>query len=245
MARSAEKNDVDIGQLFKWSKEVELSDPYTQQSLTVYMRLVGDQDLNRARAYALRKSAEMRVALREENSDERIAFINELGEFKDKESLVAMLILLSMPEIQREAVEDVVVPEPKEPKSDASLEDQEEYQKEVDAYAKRYEKALEKTIKKIQKRDTKIYEKEEMDELYSIYETLLINRLCTDEMNDAFYDKCIYYSTYKDKEFKNLAFKSFEDFLNASYEIKNLLKTEYQSLELGIDTLKKSQEATQ
>ena len=128
MSRSIEKNDVDITQLFKWSREVTISDPVTSTDVTVYVRLIGDADLNIARTSAIRKSGELRRKLRSPDSSERASFINEISELKDKETIVTFILLLMTEQIQNEAVKSTSVPFPKDIKADATLEEQEKYQ---------------------------------------------------------------------------------------------------------------------
>lgn len=57
---NAERNDVDIFRLFHWGKEVTIFDKYGNELTNVYMRLVGDAELNLARVFAIRRSAELR-----------------------------------------------------------------------------------------------------------------------------------------------------------------------------------------
>jgi hypothetical protein len=207
--------------------------------------LVGDADLNRARAYALRKSAELRRNLQKEGSDERVAFVNEIKEFQDKETLVSMIILLLLPDIQAEALRDTKVKEPKSPKSDDSLEAQEKFQEEIDSYPVKFAKELDKNIQKISKERRKELSSVKKAELYSTYQALLMDRLCSEEMNSSYYDMCTYYATYLGADFKKPAFSSFDTFDNAATVIKTILVENYKSLELGIEELKKLPEATQ
>jgi len=55
MAITPEKNDVDISSLFYYRKPVTLIGKDAEPT-TVYMRLVGDAELQRARVKALRDS---------------------------------------------------------------------------------------------------------------------------------------------------------------------------------------------
>lgn len=245
MSREIDKSDVDISQLFKWSTEVELADPKMDLHTKVYVRLVGDADLNRARAYALRRSAEMRKNLNTKGTDEYIAFVNEVEDFEDKDTMATMVILLMLSDIQQEALRTVEVPEPKTLKSTATLEEQEQYQTEVDEYPNIFREAIEKELEKIRKREEKRLKKLDEDALYKEYKGRLIDNLCSDEMNDSFYDMCVYYGTYKTDTFEKQAFVSFDAYRNSSGLIKETLKEAYKNLELGMGTLKKSPEATQ
>ena len=55
----------------------------------------------------------------------------------------------------------------------------------------------------------------------------------------------VFLATFKDDKFKNPAFKSFDNYDNVHPILKTRLKEEYQKLEMGVDLLKKSQEATE
>ena len=179
MTRDIEKNDVDIAQLFKWSKVVVIEDNMTNQSVTLHLRLVGDADVNRARTRALRDSGELRKKLRDPKSEERVSFVNELQEIKDKETAVSFCILLDLDELQKKAMRDAKPPaKPKEPKSDASLEEQEKYQKKVDAYPVKYAKVVAKELQKLRETEEERLGALTFEEVYEHYETLVISRLC-------------------------------------------------------------------
>ena len=139
--REIDKNDVDVLQLFNWKKEVVLgsSDDYETK---IWMRIVGDNDLQRARVYGFRKSSEMRKRLRTEGSDDRVAFLMELEQFADKDVLIETVLLLNIDNYRSEAIKNVDLPLPKEPESDAGIELQEKYQAEVDSYPSRYSEKI-------------------------------------------------------------------------------------------------------
>lgn len=241
--RSAEKNDVDITQLFRYKKEVLVLDTLTGDSATFYLRLIGDADLAKARVFGLRKSGKLRRELRTPGDDMRNAFVNEIPEFQDKNTLISAVIILNIGEIQRQAINNIDVPEPTSPKSDAPLENLEKYQTEVDAYTSKYAKELNKEMTKIRKSETKRLEKLEEQELYNIYESLVIDQLCSGEMSQNYYQMCVYLATYKDSKYKELAFSSFDDFDNAAPRLKERLIDEYRLLEVGMFELKKLPDA--
>lgn len=85
----------------------------------------------------------------------------------------------------------------------------------------------------------------DMDSLYDIYMDYLIDRLCSEEMNEAYYDMCVYLGSYKTEDFERNAFPSFEHYRNTAGLIKQTLRENYQNLEIGMSSLKKSQEAMQ
>lgn len=245
MPKSAERNDVDISQLFKWTKEVEVTDPSTDQKFTFYLRLVGDNELGRARAYGLRKAGELRRKLRDETSDDYIAFVSDIQDFPDKETLVQAVIMLVGNEVQTEAIRNTDLREPKVPKSDAEQEVLEVFQKELDEYEVKYWKLVEKEIERLVKKYNKTFMEKSMEELHETYRSLVANRLCTAEMTSSFYNMCVYFATYRDAAFKARLFKQFDDFDNTAPSLKTRLIDEYKRLEVGMEVLKKLPEATE
>jgi len=243
--RDIDKNDVDISKLFLWKKKVEIKDELSQDVATVYLRLIGDADIGKARAYSFRRSAELRRKLKTVGTDEYEAFMNTDVDFQDKDALVSAVLYLNVNELAEQARKSVNLPEPKEPKSDATIEQLEQYQTDIDEYPDNYGKALQKEIDKVIKQETKRLEKLDEAELSIRYKERIINRLCTEEVNKAFYEMVVYLSTYKDNKYKVRSFLNMDEFLNSSSLLKKRLLEEYQSLELGMDFLKKSLEVTQ
>jgi len=242
--RDVEKNDVDIAELFKWNKEVEIEDAYSGLKVKFYMRLLGDADLGKSRAYGYRKASDLRKKLKTKDSDERTSLIAELEDFTDPEVVVKSIEVLRTPEIYQRAMRNVDVPEPQEP-SDDDLEKWEEYQKAVDEYSEKFKTAVDKEAFKLKELDLSYLKERPIEELYKVYEGEVINKLCQEEMNNSFYDMSIYLATFKDDRFKTPAFKNFDAYNNVRPTLKDRLKTEYQKLEMGIDVLKKSPEATE
>lgn len=241
--RDIEKNDVDISELFKWNKEIEIEDTISNLKIKFYMRLLGDADLGRARVNGYRKASDLRKKLKTKDSDERLALLAEMIDFADDDIIIKSVQVLRMPDIYQRAIKEVSLPEPKEPDDD-ELEKWEEYQEKVDKYSAEFKDEVEKISSKLMAEDEKYLKSKNTEELYKIYENEVINRVCQEEMNNAFYDMTIYLATFKDDKFKIPAFKSLENFNNVHPLLKKRLREEYQKLELGIDLLKKSQEAT-
>lgn len=243
MSISPERNQVDIEKLFKWFGDFKINDKYNNFVVEVTMRLVGDAEINKARVFAIRKSAELRKKLREEGSDERVAFISTVYEFDDPEELTGLISMLKLREFSDNAMREVIVPFPKEPKSDAPLEDIEKYQAEVDTYEdRRMEKINDYLIAKVDNFRNSIKDRT-VDQLQKDYEKLMISQLCEKEMVSKFKEYCVYCSVYKDNEFKEKFFTQFEEFDNLPTEIKKQYIENYDSLELNVDELKKSLEA--
>lgn len=240
----AERNDVDVSKLFEWGNKFTLDIPKSDKKLDLYIRLCGDADVNRAKVYAIKKSRELRGKLKDENADEHLAFVQDYSDM-DVENLAEIVTALSIRTLAQQAAREISIPFPVLPNSDASLEEQEKYQTEVDAYPEKRRKALTDSITKRSLALKKSLLKESKEFLIREYERLLINDLCEEEMINSFRAMCSYLGTYLDKEYKHRAFESMEEFNNLPTNIKQQIIDLYLSLELSVDDLKKSLQATQ
>lgn len=241
---TVEKNDVNISRLFDWGKKFEIVDGQGDVVATIYMRLLGDADMNRTKVYALRKSQELRKKLRDVSSEERLLYIKEPEEM-ERDELVSTNVALSMREINNRAYKEVRVPRPKQPKSDAGLEKMEKYQKEVDDYPEKLREAVSKFLKAEVDKLTKALQEKSIEELHKMYISSLINEYCEQEAFNAYRDMETYLGCYKDEEYKERAWETFEDFQNLPSEAKEEFKAAYETLSIDMNELKKLREATQ
>jgi hypothetical protein len=240
--QSIERNDVDISKLFAWSREFPLK--VEGKEYKVYVRLVGDAELSRARTFAFRKSAELRAKLRKEDSDERWAFIPQ-EDGVSQEELASLMTLAYTRYFTEDAIKEIKIILPTEPDSDASLEAKEEYQKEIDGYPiKRNTMIREFVEKKIEEKRAELA-KTSKEQLYKDYVKILIDQLCENEMFSKFREMCTYFGIYKDKKFQNRLFGSFEEFSNVSPGIKEQFMEFYNDLEINGEELKKLPEVAQ
>lgn len=237
--RDIEKNDVDVLKLFNWNKQVDLSSPDAKNKATIYMRVVNDNDLQRARVHGLRKSALLRDKLKQADSDERAAFLLELGQFDDKEVLVETVVAFSIPSFRTEAIRNVDLPLPKEPKSEDPSEKFEEYQASVDSYPARFADEVIKYLENKAEAERAKLSDMSFEQLYAKYQSLIVDRLVSEEMTKEYYSMLTYYACYTDDKFKNKLFGSFEEFNDYPAFVKDKLVSEYQSLEMGMGDLKK------
>lgn len=236
--KDLEVNDVDISNLFHWKKKASIVLETQSEPMEVYMRLVGDAEINRARIFALRRSAELRKKLKDEDSDEYFAFLYDSEDFEE-EQLISFLILEESRDLYTRIIKDIDFKKPKELPSDASLEDQEKYQEEIDSYPQRlHEHVSEKVKKEVQNLEDNYRNKSRAD-LYKLYKKSAINSLCEAEMYSMFKAMCTFFGTFKDEEMKERLFSSFEEFENVPTKVKHQLLSEYDSLEITIDKLKK------
>ena len=233
---SIDKNDVDISRLFQWKKKVDIE--FKGKTLHAYLRIIGDAETNRARVFALRKSAEMRKLLRDVDSDERMAFLPESGVVK-KDELIQGLLVLYTKDAGDEAVKSLKYNLPVEPKADADLEEHEDYQKKIDDFPKWREDAIKEFIvDRVKQYEEQLLEKS-YDEIYEEYIHSLIEQICELEMLTKYREMCVFYATYKDKELTKRVFTEFDTLENLPKNVKEQLIEEYNSLEISGEDLKK------
>lgn len=238
-----ERNDVDISKLFRWGTRFPI-ELFGENKGYVYIRLLGDADNNRARVYALRKSAELRKKLNSD-TEERLAFIPDI-ELLEKETLVEMILLGRVKDFTQTALTIVdKQPIPKEPDSTATLEQQEKYQAEVDAHPEKRDKKIREVIEELVEKERKALNVRTMESLFKDYEKTIINELCETEMISAYRDACVVFGCYSDEGFKDKVFNSVEDLNEVPKQIKDQLVEYYIALEINGEELKKSLEAVQ
>jgi hypothetical protein len=248
MSDTVERSDVDISKLFGWGRVFEIVNPTNEDDITlVYMKLLGDADLGRARVYALRKSAEMRRKLKDENSDERLAWIRGIEEV-EKQDLINLITVYSSRELTNNARSKAKwPPTPKPPKSNAKLEKMEKFQKEVDDYPAKKAQALAEAVSKEVDSLRKSLEEKSKEELYREYVRSLTDEFCEREAIVAFDNMQTYLGCYQDDTYKSdkRFFSSFEDFDNLEPTIKEQFKDAYRSIDIELSELKKLRRATQ
>jgi hypothetical protein len=238
---SIEKNDVDLSKLFHWSEKYVITDRYGNDTLTVFMRLVGDAELNRARVQAIRASKDLRLKLKTKDSDERVVFIPDLEDVS-REQLLELILILRIREFTQQALKEVSIPVPTEPHSEATLEMQEKYQTEVDEYdTTRNTKIKDITTAKVE--NFRLVIEQWSDEtLAKEYEKNVIADLCEQEMIKKFKEFCVFFGSFKDEEHTISLFEDFYEFDNLPTEVKQQFLENYQQLEISIDFLKRSLE---
>lgn len=238
MIYSLEKNDIDISRLFRWSDRFELLSPSKEIIDTIYLRIVGDAEMNRARIMALRKSSELRKKLLNLDSDERVGYVPEL-ETLGRDKIIGYITFVRSKNIYKEVAQDIQVPVPKELPSNASQERQEKHQQEIDDYPNKMRAAIEAEVTKRLENIVKSINEKPVEELYKTYVEDLINDLCEAEMYDKFVDYCTFFGAYSDEELTVKYFNSQEEFENIPSYIKKQIREFYTSLEIDMSTLKK------
>lgn len=244
MSDVVEKNDVDISKIFGWGRVFEVVNPQTDEvDSLVYMRLLGDADLGRARVHAMRKSAELRRKLKDTNSDEYLAWVRDIDDVNE-EDLIKLIIIFSGRELSLNAKASVKIPVPKPPKSNAKLEKLEKFQEEVDSYGERKSKAIHDALDKEVAKLKANLESKSKEELYRMYVRLLVEEFCEREAMLAFEDMCTCLSCYTDDTYKIKFFNDYEEYNNLLPIQKQQFKDAYRSIDMELSELKKLRRAT-
>lgn len=226
-----------IDKLFNWKKELNIINNKGETVLTVYQRLVGDSDLQFARTKALGYSRRMRTKLRDESSDEYIAFVEGYSDFT-KEELINTILFDQIIEIRTQVEKDFYFPETVEPDEDASTEETEKYEEEKATWEDRRNKKLNSLVEKELKKRREELERETQESLLVISKESRINALCEVELRRRFVEVCTFLGTFSDKKYKKLLFSSFEEFLESPEILKTQLLEGYTSLEISSVNLK-------
>jgi len=235
---TVERNDVEVSKLFDWKREFEIVNDSDVVETKLFMRVLGDADLNKARVYALRRSMELRKKLRDEDSDERVAYLVD-KDMVEEDQLRKFIILFNMRPISEKVQRELKIPYPKPLKSTADLEEQERFQQEVDEYqmkkAKAISDAVDSEVKRLEK-ELKSYDK---DRLYKEYSATFINELCEQEVLKAFTEMSTFLGTYKDVDCTERFFTSIDELKNLHPDLKEDFISAYQTLDMGAEELKK------
>ena len=232
-----------IENLFRWNRETPIVDTKGAQIGKVYQRLCGDADIQKARITALRYSRELRIKLKNKDSDEYLAYVDGYNDL-NKEQLTDLILFNEIMTIREKVEKDFNFPFPKEPDEEGTTEDWEQYQELQDTYeSRRLDKLNEKLTKEIQ------YRREELsaNSMEFLQEAVILTKisgLCENELKVRFMEMVTYLGTFRDKKMKKRAFSSFTDFLDAPDILKNQLMEGYNSLEISSINLKEFQEIT-
>ena len=229
-----------IEKLFSWHKETPILDAKGVEIGKVYQRLCGDADIQKSRVTALRYSREMRIKLKDINSDEYLAYVDAYDDLS-KEDLINLILFDELIEIRNKVEKDFYFPDPQEPKDD-DTEEWENYQVLVDSWEdRRTEKLNSLVTEAIEDRKFELNNKS-LEEIQKQVRLSKINNLCENELRIRFMEMVTYLGTYKDKKFKKRLFNSFQEFLDSPDILKNQLINGYNSLELSSVNLKGLQE---
>ncbi len=228
-----------LSELLRWKKSIKLA-----KDTTVWVRIIGDWDLQEAYKLARIASAKKREALRDISTPD---FQDEIKAFEDatQEECAALVKAARSNQWVAEAFSTVVRPEevklsevsvdPDAP----TLEEQEkfdaennkidiEYRKALEDYSKQKELELEAELKDLSLEDLRILAQVEASIIIPL--TVFMNEL---------QDQKLWRGTYDDEECRKRSFSSMEDFRSTvTRAIKDKLIEGYTELESRVDDLK-------
>lgn len=214
-----------------------------QEPLTVYLRVIGDDDLGASYRIARIASQEKRRRLEDKESLDWKEATQPIEE-ATKEQLTALVLQARTSNLAAEARSSVKRPDLPEldefavDPDAASLAEQEKYQAAVDKTESDYEAAIEEYIKvrtDVAENELKGKTIKELKE-YALNEVGTL--LAMGEFYAELYDQKTARACYMDKTYKEKAFDSVEDFKSSAPVIKQQLIDAYAALETRADGAK-------
>jgi len=228
-----------ISKLFTWSHPLGLKNLQGEVVMQVNQRLVGDLDIQKARMSALRLSREMRVKLRDPNSDEHIALIQPVDDL-ERDSLITLILVDSIDSVRQKIDQTFYYAEPTEPEEYATTEEHEEFAEKWSTWEADREKEYSKTL--IKEMDAVKADLEQIDteSLRNRAINMRIDALCDSELKSRFIEMCVVLGTYEDDRFRKHLFESYQDYAAQPELLKNQLLAGYAELEMSTISLKES-----
>lgn len=226
-----------LSKLFRWNRKVDIKDGDKVLD-TVYLRLVGDGDYQEARNMSLKRSRDLRIRLRNPESQDYKANFGDIDSLT-KEEIVMGITIGEITNYRDEALMNVPEKEAPVLPDNASLEQQEEQETIVKKLRDERVQAIADYIeKKSDEKKAELTKVEDVAELKKLYIHSVINVRCEEEFSKVFREYQVYKGTYKDEALTELAFDSFDDFSNSAPQLKTLLMGSYINLELTGEELK-------
>jgi len=235
---------MDLQQLFRWTQELEILGEngdvvvLNGKPLVLYQRVIGDADLAIARKHALKASRILRGKLRDKETDEHLALLPSYGDAPDQ-VLRNMALYTEALDLRRRALD--IAEQPRKPTtlhSEASLEDQEDYEAAMDKYYEDKEAAVTEKMRELTSARDKELQGLSKEALVEQFLSSAITSLCQTEMLNVFNSWCTYMGTYRDKKMKIHAFSDYDNFNNSAPELKSQVIAGYLRLEVGGGSLK-------
>lgn len=226
-----------LSKLFRWHKKVEIKSGDKILD-TVYIRLVGDADFQEAKTMSLKYSKQLRISLRNKETEDYGANFSDLDTLT-RDELIMGITYGEIPDYRDEAL--LTIPEKEKPElpDDPTLEQQEDYEiKETELRAERAKVIADFIEKRSEERKAEFAQIEDIDKLREMYTHSIVNMRCGEEFTRIFREYQVYKGTYVDSEFKTLAFESFDEFNGCAPQLKATLLSAYIDLELSGEELK-------
>lgn len=236
--------------LLKWKKPISIKDEKglslkddEGNPVIVYMRVIGDKDLEDASFRARVASSIKRLALFNPESEDHLTTVKIFDE-ADREQCIEMIrqgqganwageafsavVVPDLPTIEEVAVDpDAPTLEEMERLDKLVAQTNEDYKKSVANYIQTKEKVLLAELKDKTDEELRAMAKENIIIIASIETYLAVMR-----------DEKTWRSVYQDENYTLKEFNSIEEFQNLNITLKDQLREEYEKLEAGLDDIK-------
>lgn len=232
-----------LADLFRYKTKIHIKDQSGKTKATVWLRIIGDEDLNNCYKLARIASSKRRKLLRQETTLEYLDEVAPVEEMEIEElrkivrqSKETEFIAESYVTINREdlpKIEDIAV-EPDAP----TLEEQEMLDGRLLEIELAYQNALKQYVQdRLEAFDAELVQmpREEMEVLTK---KALSNILPLRTFADELAAQKIFHATYQDEACTKREFASVDDFKEAHRFVKEQLLEAYNELELAIDDIK-------
>lgn len=233
-----------LADLLKYKEEITIVHPKTQKPLqTVWIKVLGDEDIKESYRYARIASAAMRKLLKDPTSAE---YKDEIltAEEQDEDDLKQLILASRENDFLRESVaavareelpkmEEVAV-EPDAP----SLEEQETLDEATDKIEQEYMKKIDDYVATKKTELQQQIDNMTHDELVETAKVELQKIRALQRFSDELNEQRGFRATFKDKECKKREFADVEEFRNAHSAIKQQIWDAYDKLELSPEDLK-------
>lgn len=232
-----------LSQLLRWRTEYILKNTDGTELKKVWIRVIGDHDLQEAYKLARVASAEKRARLRDVDSidykDEVLSFLDadaatcrELIRASKENSWTSQALSIVVRPDEAKISEIAVDPDAptleEQEKQDAlNKEIEEKYQKSIEEYVAQKRIELDAELDQLELKDIQRIAQAEASVLLPLITF----------MNELLEQK-VWRAVYEDKELTIHGFDSIEDFRATKQEIRDQLLAEYTRLEQGLDGLK-------
>ena len=236
--------------LLKWNRKFILKDQEgnfllddKSQPITIWLRIIGDDDLQDSYREARLRSAAKRTSLRNPESKEYRDEIELISE-ATVENCVDLIKAARANIFTAEAQSNVArseLPKIEEFATDPdapSLEEQEKFDKAVRDIEDSYQKALEDYVKsRIETLESEL-KAMDLETLRTEAKLETSNIMALAVFMEEVQDQKTWRAIYSDKDFKEHEFKNIEEFRSTHGFIKDQLRLAYQELELNPDEVK-------
>lgn len=231
-----------ISQLLRYKKEVPLTDK-GKELAKVWIRIIGDDDLNECYKLARLRSSEIRRKLRKEDTTE---YKDELSMIDDatKEELIEVIKASRQSQFSADAISQVERPDEIEiaeialDPDAASLEELELLDEKNNQQDKDYNKALDDYIEARTTALVSELENSDLDTLKKLAKEETINVIALTTFFTELQAEKVWRAVYEDKELNIRAFQNREEYNESAATIKNQLIGAYTQLEISPEEIK-------